>query len=100
MSEPMMPQSLMNFAKYSGKCIYCGRTAGSTDHLTPKSKGGTNAPSNLAPACWTCNLAKGNLYLDEFLSRFSEAKQALISERIAEAISTNYELMALSSKGK
>jgi HNH endonuclease len=30
------------------------------EHLVPLSRGGTNAPENLAPACAACNGAKGD----------------------------------------
>lgn len=48
----------------SFKCIYCGATAENDtleiDHIIPASKGGTNDPGNLAVACRTCNIGKGN----------------------------------------
>lgn len=42
-------------------CAICGkRPATTVDHITPVSRGGTDAPDNLQPACWPCNQAKGN----------------------------------------
>lgn len=35
-------------------------SAPSIDHIVPKSKGGSNAPSNLATACISCNKRRGN----------------------------------------
>lgn len=46
-------------------CRYCGvkATGGATlhvDHVKPRSKGGTNDPSNLVTACSDCNLGKSD----------------------------------------
>lgn len=40
-------------------CIYCGAGALSWDHVVPRSRGGTNEPANLVPACRPCNSSKG-----------------------------------------
>lgn len=56
-------------------CRYCGRKVSETsdgnarltlDHLTPKSRGGTNHASNLVVACSPCNHQKGDRTLDEY----------------------------------
>lgn len=57
-----------------GKCCYCGkaiyrRFVGGTanpgtatlEHLRPKSEGGTDAPDNIAIACFTCNTNRQNV---------------------------------------
>lgn len=51
---------------YGGQCAYC-RTdlealdvAWHWDHVIPLSKGGSNWPANLRPACPTCNTAKSD----------------------------------------
>lgn len=45
-------------------CKYCGvgltAVTATLDHVIPKSRGGTDAPSNLALACHACNNAKGD----------------------------------------
>jgi hypothetical protein len=45
-------------------CQYCGHRGNvvtlHVDHLVPASRGGTDDPSNLVTACWSCNLEKGN----------------------------------------
>jgi len=43
-------------------CAYCGTTAGTieVDHILPVSRGGTDAWSNLVPACASCNAQKGD----------------------------------------
>lgn len=44
------------------RCSYCGRSAKDVtlhiDHIFPRSKGGTDEPSNLTAACRDCNLGK------------------------------------------
>lgn len=51
----------MTAATDLGVCWWCRiNDADGMDHLTPKSRGGTNDPSNLVPACDRCNNLKGN----------------------------------------
>lgn len=45
-------------AYYGYKCVYCGEDYEHIDHFFPLSKGGTNWPANLVPACSKCNLSK------------------------------------------
>ena len=54
--------------KYSRKCCYCGAENVSLDleHITPKSRGGSNRVSNLCLACRPCNESKGNQTATEF----------------------------------
>lgn len=52
-------------------CILCGHLITSqndlsTDHLIPKSKGGTTTEDNLGPAHKICNSFKGSMDLDTF----------------------------------
>jgi hypothetical protein len=53
------------FASSNGHCVYCKvklDPLGSwcVDHYIPKSKGGSNDPSNLVAACRQCNESKGS----------------------------------------
>jgi 5-methylcytosine-specific restriction endonuclease McrA len=49
-------------------CLYCGNglveghkdLAPEVDHITPKSKGGTDSPSNLVAVCRKCNNDKSD----------------------------------------
>lgn len=41
-------------------CFYCSDPATSVDHIVPVSRGGTDAPGNLVPACSSCNCSKNN----------------------------------------
>lgn len=50
-----------------GECAYCGAPAQTHDHVTPKSRGGTDDPGNIVPACWSCNTSKGRKTLEEWV---------------------------------
>jgi 5-methylcytosine-specific restriction endonuclease McrA len=45
-------------AYYGGKCWMCGDPADTIDHVIPLSRGGSNWPANLRPACKSCNCSK------------------------------------------
>lgn len=48
------------------KCQYCGSTRKLTiDHIVPKSKGGSDDWDNLVVACSSCNIKKGDRYLEQ-----------------------------------
>ncbi len=53
------------------RCRYCRRTVPkvdrTVDHIIPLCKGGTNAKTNLAMACRSCNDAKKNMTEVQFL---------------------------------
>jgi 5-methylcytosine-specific restriction endonuclease McrA len=61
------PRNLFKRQPENVPCTYCGRpTTGESgpdkfngDHVIPKSRGGNSDPTNLTPACRTCNLKKG-----------------------------------------
>lgn len=47
------------FADFGGLCAYgCGRAATSLDHVWPVVRRGRSAPTNLVPACASCNSSK------------------------------------------
>ncbi|MDQ3540096.1 MAG: HNH endonuclease [Chloroflexota bacterium] len=51
----------MVFARDEHKCVRCGSPDQlSVDHITPRSKGGSNDESNLQTLCVTCNVSKNN----------------------------------------
>lgn len=66
--------------KQSGKCCYCGDPThlprynqkelksnnATIEHLTPKSKGGSDDILNLKMACHKCNLVRGTMDVTEF----------------------------------
>ncbi len=53
------------------KCAYCGETKNLTlDHITPRSKGGTDRVTNVLCACKDCNNSKGHqLWSDWYLNQ-------------------------------
>lgn len=57
-------QWLARLEYYGCRCAYChvelDRNSATIDHAIPISRGGTNWPSNLVPACLRCNIRKGN----------------------------------------
>lgn len=66
--------------KQDGRCCYCqtllvleaeeGLRQPTLDHLKPRSKGGTNNIKNLAMSCLLCNGLKGDLSVNDFLTRY------------------------------
>lgn len=54
--------------KWGRKCAYCNATGTplEIEHITPKSRGGSNRVSNLTVACHTCNQRKGSQTAEEF----------------------------------
>ncbi|MHB1920119.1 MAG: RNA-guided endonuclease IscB, partial [Acidimicrobiales bacterium] len=72
-------------AKWERRCAYCGAEGVplNLDHITPKSKGGTNRVSNLALACVPCNQEKDNRELTGWLvQRFGEEEGHRVSSRV------------------
>ena len=60
------------------RCFYCKKTpkeAGrlTSDHVVPKSKGGSNDRYNQVLACRACNTAKGSKTQKEFLADAKES---------------------------
>ena len=45
---------------WHGVCAYCGKAAGTLDHVRPRCKGGQTVTQNLVAACAACNRAKGS----------------------------------------
>ncbi len=59
------------FHRDGRKCAYCGTVKAERyelDHIVPRSRGGTNRVSNLVVSCQACNIAKGNMPVEEFLT--------------------------------
>lgn len=54
--------------KFNRTCAYCKAkdVPLEVEHITPKSRGGSNRVSNLTLACRPCNIAKGNQTAQEF----------------------------------
>lgn len=56
--------------EFDGLCAYCGNPADSWDHVVPISEGGRTEPSNVVPACISCNSKKRNMNVWEFLRKY------------------------------
>jgi hypothetical protein len=56
--------------KWGRNCAYCGvqNVPLEVEHIQPRSKGGSDRVSNLTMACHSCNQAKGNGDIRDFLS--------------------------------
>ena len=54
--------------KFHHICVYCSKTGVplEIEHLTPRSRGGSNTVDNLAISCHECNQKKNNLTAEEF----------------------------------
>ena len=83
------------FHRDGRKCAYCGDTKAEryeTDHIIPRSRGGTNRVSNLVVSCHDCNIEKGNMPVEEFL-RHKPAQLAkvrgVMRHRLADASQMN-----------
>lgn len=50
------------------KCVYCGNSANSADHLIPRIAGGSDDSANLVLCCKHCNSSKGAKDLMEWMS--------------------------------
>jgi hypothetical protein len=62
-------------------CLYCGHPADTVDHIVPQIAGGGNHPSNLAPACRSCNAAKNARSVEHFLRDAPEILARVISHQ-------------------
>ncbi len=60
--------------KWRRECAYCGveNVPFEIEHILAKSKGGSNRVSNLCLSCHSCNQAKGNKPVEEFLKKKPE----------------------------
>lgn len=60
---------------YNHKCAYCLKSVEklTMDHVIPLSRGGRHCPSNVVPACKSCNFSKGAKTPFEWIQMLSEA---------------------------
>lgn len=68
--------------KWNRKCAYCGDDSVplEVEHIKPRSKGGSNALSNLTLACRPCNQRKSNKPIEEFLSKKPLVLKGILSQ--------------------
>ena len=61
---------------WNSRCAYCQHNpAEAAEHIVPLSRGGTNLPSNIVPACTFCNSQKGAKLLSEWRPDLEKAMQ-------------------------
>ena len=69
--------------KWNYQCAYCGSEEDLTlDHITPRSKGGSNRATNVLCACKQCNNSKGH----EFWSEWYMKQEFFSTERLSSII--------------
>jgi len=59
---------------FGSKCWMCGAQWESIDHVKPLSKGGSNWPANLRPACLSCNSSKHAKWPFDLTLHFADGK--------------------------
>ncbi len=64
------------FARDSGRCVYCGATATSLDHVVPRSRGGPHIWENVVASCARCNHTKADRAIAELGWRLRTAPRA------------------------
>src|SRR5919199_432267 len=91
--------------KFNRRCVYCGATDTrlEIEHVKPRSLGGSNQVSNLAIACRSCNQAKGNQDIRNFLSGKPDILKRILAQLkkpLADAAAVNTTRWALFEKLK
>jgi 5-methylcytosine-specific restriction endonuclease McrA len=86
--------------KFNRQCVYCGAkdTQLEIEHVNPRSKGGSNRVSNLTLACHSCNQAKGNQDIKNFLSSKPDLLKRILGQLkrpLADAAAVNATRWAL-----
>ncbi|MBP5676017.1 MAG: HNH endonuclease [Bacteroidales bacterium] len=70
----------------AGCCIYCGHPLTEdtmeTDHIVPRSKGGSGDISNKVCACPQCNAAKADMDVADFIGTMPYKKQRAYENRL------------------
>lgn len=63
-------------ARDGHRCVYCGSTATSLDHVVPKSRGGQHSWENVVAACGRCNHQKADRHLHDLGWRLRSSPRA------------------------
>ena len=68
--------------KWNRKCAYCGvgNVPFEIEHILARSKGGSNRVNNLCLSCHSCNQAKGNKPVEEFLEKKPEVLKRVMAQ--------------------
>ena len=83
-------QKEQRFALWSSRCAYCGTTGKMTvDHVLAIKHGGLDEPSNIAPACHSCNSSKNASLVEDWYRRqpfFTETRWRKIQRHCPAAV--------------
>jgi len=68
--------------KWNRRCAYCGveNVPFEIEHILARSKGGSNRVNNLCLSCHSCNQAKGNKPVEEFLKKKPEVLKRVMAQ--------------------
>lgn len=68
--------------KWNRKCAYCGieHQPMEVEHIIPKTRGGSNAISNLTLACVKCNRDKGSLPIEVFMKNKPDVLKRILAQ--------------------
>jgi 5-methylcytosine-specific restriction endonuclease McrA len=68
--------------KWNRRCAYCGveNVPFKIEHILARSKGGSNRVNNLCLSCHSCNQAKGNKPVEEFLKKKPEVLKRVMAQ--------------------
>jgi hypothetical protein len=82
--------------KWNHKCAYCGSDENITlDHITPRSKGGSDKITNVLCACNSCNRSKGHeKWYDWYMKQsfFTTERLSDIIEWQKQLVETDYKV--------
>lgn len=65
------------FAKYNGRCVYCGDPANDLEHILPVAYRQDDTDENLVPACGICNHIAG----PQVFGSFQEKRNYILEKR-------------------
>jgi len=68
--------------KWNRRCAYCGveNVPFEIEHILARSKGGSNRVNNLCLSCHSCNQAKGNKPVEEFVKKKPEVLKRVMAQ--------------------
>lgn len=80
---PIPPEAQeMLLEEFNGKCAYCMNPATTWDHVIPVARGGQTTPSNVVPACSSCNSSKKSRDVFEWLEATGRRPSYQLFDRI------------------
>ena len=80
---PIPPEAQeMLLEEFDGKCAYCMNPATTWDHVIPVTRGGQTTPSNVVPACSSCNSSTKSKDVFEWLEATGRRPSHQLFDRI------------------